>query len=232
MGAQRKFHLWREGEGRVPQSCQIANLRDLYREVGLPRFGYFVEIGGFDGETWSNTSFLADEGWRGLYVEPVPGHARKIAARHFFNRVQVEQRAVSRQSGPMTFSAMGPLSTSVDVNKRAYASIDWAKESSLQAREIVVEAEPLVAIFDRNRVPQNFDLLVVDVEGAEEPIIDALLESMWRPRILLVELEDGHDSFVEFPEIVTSHARARAAICAAGYREHYRDPINTLFVRQ
>ena len=232
LGLSRKFRAWSLGEGEVPASCQIADIRRLYRDAGLPRIGTFVEIGGFDGETWSNTSFLADEGWRGVYVEPVPGHARKIAARHFLNRVRIEQRAVSRDPGRLTFCAMGPLSTAVDEHKRAYESIDWARDSALHARQIVVEAEPLDAILDRNMVPHDFDLLVVDVEGAEEPIVEALLESPWRPRALLVELADDHASFADFPLIVASHRRTRAAILAASYREQYRDPINTLFVRE
>ena len=231
LGFARKLRAWAQGEGEVPDSCQIADIRGVYRDAALPRCGTFVEIGGFDGETWSNTSFLADEGWRGLYVEPVPGHARKIAARHFLNRVRVEQRAVSRVPGPLAFSAMGPLSTAVADHRRAYESIDWARENALQASQIVVEGEPLDAILDRNMIPHDLDLLVVDVEGAEEPIVEALLESPWRPRALLVELADDHASFAGFPLIVASHRRTRAAIVAAGYCERYRDPINTLFIR-
>lgn len=231
LGIGRKIHFWRQGEGIVPDTCQIAGLREHYRTLEFPPNGFFVEIGGYDGETWSNTSFLADEGWTGLYVEPVPGHARKIAARHFLNRVRVEQRAVTSQPGTMTFSSMGPLSTAVSENRRAYEQIEWARELAAQARDINVIGEPLGAIFSRNRVPFDFDLLVVDVEGAEEAVFEALLESPWTPRIIIAELEDDHDSFTEFAEIRTSHARARAAIISAGYRVHHRDPINTIFVR-
>jgi hypothetical protein len=42
----------------------------------------FVEIAAFDGETVSNTSFLADL-WlaRDLYIEPVPGYAAACSQR-------------------------------------------------------------------------------------------------------------------------------------------------------
>ena len=116
LGVGRKFKIWRGAPGIVPATCQIPGLRDHYRSLGLSGDGFFVEIGGFDGETWSNTSFLADEGWTGLYVEPVPGHARMIVARHFLNRVYVEQRAVMPEPGVMTFSSMGALSTAIADN--------------------------------------------------------------------------------------------------------------------
>src|SRR5262245_29035772 len=73
VAASRKFGIIANGTSAVSNSCQIPNLREQYESLGLsPHTGYFVEVGAFDGESFSNTSFLADQGWSGLYVEPVP----------------------------------------------------------------------------------------------------------------------------------------------------------------
>lgn len=213
----------------VSETCQVPDLRRLYRELGLPRAGTFVEIGGFDGESWSNTSFLADEGWRGLYVEPVPAFGRLIRARHLLNKVELAQVAIAPKPGTLEISAMGPLTTMVEANKVAYGKIDWAQDLASQAKAMLVRTDTLSAVLHRHRVPPRFDLLVVDVEGAEEVIIDALLASPWRPRVVVAELEDRHDSFTAFTEIADSHRRARAALVSAGYSEHYSDAINTVF---
>jgi hypothetical protein len=67
---QGKVDLMIFGESRVAQSCQIPEVRNKYREFGLPeRHGVFAEVGAFNGG--SNTSFLADQGWHGLYIEPI-----------------------------------------------------------------------------------------------------------------------------------------------------------------
>ena len=34
--------------------------------------GTFLDIGAFDGKTFSNTKRLSDLGWRGVLVEPAP----------------------------------------------------------------------------------------------------------------------------------------------------------------
>ena len=67
----------------VNDDCQIPLLDWLYdRHFGLINDGQFVEFGAFDGEYVSNTCFLADMDWRGLYVEPVPEYFEKCRARH------------------------------------------------------------------------------------------------------------------------------------------------------
>lgn len=61
-----------DGLYRPPINCQIPHCAAIFEELfGLKRDGFFVEAGAYDGESFSNTSFLADIGWRGVYVEPV-----------------------------------------------------------------------------------------------------------------------------------------------------------------
>jgi len=65
-------NLYKTRHLKLSKSCQIPNLKKIYREIfGDCAFGTFVEVGAFDGESFSNTSGLADFGWRGLYIEPI-----------------------------------------------------------------------------------------------------------------------------------------------------------------
>ena len=72
---------------KLSQSCQLPLLLHFYKRY-LPQTGTFVEVGAFDGEAFSNTSCLADAGWTGNYIEPIPDYASKCAARHANNRVK------------------------------------------------------------------------------------------------------------------------------------------------
>jgi len=232
IAASRKFSTMTKGTSPVSISCQIPNLRERYESFGLsPHTGYFVEVGAFDGESFSNTSFLADQGWSGLYVEPVPAFCSRIKLRHLFNlnRVSVENSAIAETSGVSNLHLMGTLSTLIDPVLEAYKTISWATGLAAHSQTVRVRTDTLQAIFHRHSVPATLALMVIDVEGGEEPIVSALFDSQWRPRVLIVELCDKHPDFSQSPMLQESHASIRAKILRSGYCEDYSDPFNTIF---
>src|SRR6185436_17619755 len=58
-------------------SCQLAELAGLYSLfLGERGNGFFVEVGAYDGISFSNTSCLAARGWSGMLVEYIPRFAQ------------------------------------------------------------------------------------------------------------------------------------------------------------
>lgn len=213
-------------------TCQIPELWRHYEELfGKKADGIFVEVGAYDGEICSNTSCLADLGWKGVYIEPVPAFARVCAARHRNNPgVQVLNCAIGEEPGVVDVFVGGVLSTTSQRQVELYGRIDWAKGfhrgEQTQARQVRLDA-----VLDEQKILPGFDLLVVDVEGSETEVFNSFDLERFRPEVLLVELEDAHQSFQKFPEATRASALLRARILAGGYRQHYRDEINTIFVR-
>lgn len=215
----------------LSKTCQIPNLSQVYSTVfGKRQDGTFVEVGGYDGESFSNTSGLADCGWTGLYVEPVPGFAQLCSQRHAKNKVLVAQRAIAETPGNATLYVGGSLTTLKKGHVDAYGEIDWAKGHH-QGETIQVRCDRLDTIMEKARVPKKFDLLVVDVEGFEPEVFRSFDLDVWQPRMMIVELEDGHQSFQSYADIVNPIKELRAKILNSGYKELYKDQINTIFVR-
>jgi hypothetical protein len=50
--------------------------------------------------------------------------------------------------------------------------------------------------------------------------------------MMLVELEDEHESFQKYQDHVEVHKTLRDKIHSHGYVEIYKDHINTIFVRE
>ena len=121
-------------------------------------------------------------------------------------------------------STLNPTSVSAYRDK-----ISWAKSSASTAQPLRVETVTLDFVLERNSIPYNFDLLVVDVEGHEEPIVKSLLDSKWRPHVMIVELCDFHPDFATAPELQEPDRRLRQLILAHGYSERYVDHINSIF---
>ena len=98
----------------VSDSCQIpelATLHDLF--FGQRSSGFFVEVGVYDGESFSNSSRPADRGWAGVLIELVPTFAQKCRLRHGANTaVTVAEVVVGADAGEVTLHVADALITS------------------------------------------------------------------------------------------------------------------------
>jgi FkbM family methyltransferase len=192
-----------------PVTCQIAVLDALYQSVfGRKHNGTFVEVGAFDGESYSNTSGLADLGWRGLYLEPIPENAERCRQRHGRNqKIDVETIAIGAEERMIELSVSGPFTRAIENDGKIEGLIVQARQRRLD--DVLLE----------HGIAAGFDLLVVDVEGHEPGVFAGFELERWRPAMMIVELTDEPSSQALLRRIVS-----------AGYSVLYRDFINTVFV--
>jgi len=208
----------------------VPDLDHLFRRfLGEREFGYFVEVGAFDGVIASNTWGLAERGWQGLMIEPVPDMASACRANHQNHpRVRVVECAVgSTTSDKVTLYLAGTLTSANADAIREYETVAWAVDS-LTENTVTVESATLDSILAKYVVPVGFDLLVVDVEGYETEVFDGFSIANWRPRMLIVELADTHP---DLAATMSKDAKLSRSITKSGYVIIYKDRINTVFVR-
>ncbi len=210
-------------------TCQVPGLTELYeRCFGFRREGVFVEVGAFDGEYVSNTSCLADIGWRGLYVEPVPQFADRCRARHAGNRaVTVAPYAVGEEEGQATIHLGGALSTADAGVVQLFKSLDWARHSH-DGTTVTVPRTTLDRLLREHAIEPEFDLLVIDVEGGEWSVLKPFDLAHWSPRMVIIELHDQNDQYLAIRDrclaIVDYFERHRYVVL-------YKDSTNTVYVR-
>jgi len=283
------FHIDRlRGVYQYPSSCQIPHVHNLHDVLhfifGYKKTGLFVEVGAYDGESFSNTSGLADLGWNGHYLEPIPKFAKACASRHSWNapRVKVHQVCAGEKDGDVvTLSTAGPFTSAVqdEIDSLANSklnstlkSLGWdhraeasssSSSSSLTStkkrkgskslspsttgadlspssvsnlNEVTVSATTttLNSFFKKEGIPSGgaIDLLVVDVEGFELPILKDFHLSLYRPKVAIVEIQEMQKRYKK-NERVQSDARALFDLFAkAGYQILYKDMVNTVFVHE
>jgi FkbM family methyltransferase len=210
-------------------SCQIPDLWYLLEVFfGANHVGDFVEVGAFDGVFASNTWGLAESGWNGLYVEAVPEFAEKCRENHSNHPkiCVVESAVASPGTTEIDLYLAGTLTTSSAGMIDSYRSLDWAKSSD-RGRTIRVKANTLDDICSMNSVPANFEVLVIDVEGAEEEVLSGFSLDKWKPKMIIIELCDSHP---DFPEFASADAKIQREIISHGYVVAFKDRINAVFV--
>lgn len=210
-------------------SCQIPGLSHLFELfVGRLNNGVFVEVGAYDGRSFSNTWGLAERGWRGVMAEPVPAYATQARQAHLGHpNVRVVQTAVGAEEGSLTVVASGPLTSANPVLNREYEDISWAKHLVGQ-ESLSVPMTTLTKLLESHIPGSEVDVLVVDVEGFERDVFTGF-DWAHQPKMLVVELCETH------PDLRTtraSDARLMKEIADRGYEIAYKDSINTVFVRR
>lgn len=195
---------------------------------GERRDGTFVEVGAHDGEFASNTSCLADLGWRGFYIEPVPRYAEACRRRHAKNpNVTVSEIGIGDRSERTTIHIGGALSTLRPDSKSNYQKLDWSKHAFAESEAADIDLVTLQDYLRENRLASDFELLVVDVEGYEWRVLSTMDLSVWRPRMVIIELHDQNPDYEFLREecnlIVEKFTRA-------DYKVIYKDFTNTVYV--
>lgn len=172
-----------------------------FAEIAFPGGGWFVEAGGHDGITQSNTLALDKEKWRGLMIEPSPvsfGELRK-------NRPEVIAANVALVDSPDvkfldgTFHSGSPLATahpalksrdSAAYGRSGYLSRSWrtmirALGWKSRTPTTRVKATTLTDLIEEVGISQ-IDLFVLDVEGLEISVLEGFSFAQ-KPRAIVIE---------------------------------------------
>jgi FkbM family methyltransferase len=131
----------------------------------LPDKGFFVEVGANDGDTYSHTALLADKGWKGTYIEPIPEYADKCIERHKDNNVQVIKCACGNYNGVIDLSIGNLLTTGLKEYEDIVDTLPWFENT--YHGSITVPIRKLDHL-----IKEPIDLLVIDVEGMEYEVLE------------------------------------------------------------
>lgn len=210
--------------------CQVVGLTFIYKYCfGQRTNGCFVEVGAFDGEYLSNTNNLADIGWIGYYIEPVPEYFERCKARHAKNKnITVSQLAIGAETRTVEVNIGGPLSTIRDKVKQIYEFCDWSKHCFDQKEgKVQVEQRTLNDYLIEHGIKPDFELLVVDVEGYEWEVFRNFDIAKWQPQMAIVEIRDKDEEFIPIRE---DYKKVIRYFNDNDYKEIYKDSTNTIYL--
>jgi FkbM family methyltransferase len=215
---------------RISDTCQIPKLGFLYENYfGNIGNGIFVEVGAYDGEYVSNTSCLADLGWKGFYIEPIPEYFTKCISRHKQNkRTKVSNIAIGAYNGRVQINVSGPVSTIDIKTKQAFKNLPWAK-GLISNNDIDVDQSTLDKYLISNSVEKAFELLVIDVEGYEWEVLKGFEIQRWNPKMVIIEL---HDQNPDYPHLSEKCLKIVKYFEANSYRIIYKDFSNTIYINR
>lgn len=237
---------------RVRTAIDRAKLWRLERRLAAPRLlrafaaehpqASFVEIGANDGHSHDHLrEHILEREWRGLMVEPVPYVFDRLRRNYEgIDRVTFVNAAVGAQDGELPFYHLRDASPKErEQLPEWYDGIgSFSREAILSHRPQMpdiearlVEATVPTFSFDslcRRHGVEHVDLLVIDTEGHDWPILRSIDFDRWRPELVIYEhyhlappdraacrahLEaTGYDTMEEGFDTLCLHRAARASL--------------------
>jgi FkbM family methyltransferase len=149
------------------------------------RVGNLLDVGAYDGMSFSNSRRLIELGWSGALVEPLPQAAERCRALYRDNpRVSVQEYAIGPENRRVAFHTSEMMST-IDA---AY-EIHRRKWHSLAFLPIEVEQITLEALW--TLVGRSFEFISIDVENYNIDLVRQMPADVWRNlRCFCVEHDD------------------------------------------
>ena len=181
----------------MAQYYGLDELDRLIAERVTQQCGFFVEVGAHDGLSQTNSLYFEQIGWSGLLIEPIPDlYRRCLVNRPACNIVNFCCTSLNDPRSEITMTYAGLMSV-VQGHKDKAEEDAWVKRGeelqTLRRYTAVVPAAPLANILTGEGVKQ-VDLLIVDVEGYEIPLLNGLDYAVLRPRWIVCE--DAHNDDV------------------------------------
>ena len=211
-------------------TSQIKDLHGIYnRTFPNKQDGFFVEVGAYDGWRWSNSVTLINEGWSGVLIEPVPQYFNSCKDRYQDNnKIKVHDCCIGWENKDKQKVYLGgPCTTTLPSMVELYQKTDPEDGHNLD-RYIESQMYTLDTFLENNNVEKNFEVLGIDVEGAEWDILKVFPIDKWKPKMAIIETMETHPhpetqasgNFKEVNEYFTDN----------GYTHIYGDVVNSIWI--
>lgn len=182
------------------------------------RTGRFLDIGAFDGRTFSNVYALSQLGWEGVCIEPSPTafvalmntyttFDEKGNPSSFNPNVRLVNAAMSyKETGLVDFAdSKGDAISTTD----AAHEVKWSKVVKFQHIYVnTVTIREILRIFG-----EKFDFISLDVEGTNLEILQTFPLELMSPSLICIEHELKFDEIFNF---------------CKGYKEVHRNGENII----
>ena len=149
--------------------------------------GVCVEVGGFDGETFSNTLTFEEQGWRAIIVEPMPHFALKIQARRPGATLFACAAGAAPGEAELVIAHGVEALSTITAEAGHLARI---RKMGGQMEEVQVQVRTLDAMLTEAGVAK-IDFITIDVEGGELTVLAGFDLDRWQPRVVILENANG-----------------------------------------
>ena len=160
--------------------------------------GFFIEVGGNDGITQSNTAFLEfNMGWKGLLIESIPQKFNQMV-KNRANSICVNTCLSDVDDEIVEFNDVNLMSFVTGARKSHEDDKNWILEGEkcqgINSKKYTLKTKKLQTIIEENKI-NKIDFFSLDVEGYELNVLKGINLNKIRPKYILIECTHQKEIF-------------------------------------
>ena len=169
-----------EGEDRI--------LLDYFYDCFGPDYkGFYVDLGAHHPIRFSNTYLLYKQGWNGINIDATPGSMTAFNKKR--KRDTNLELGITKEGNDLDFYIFndGALNT-FDSSMVDY----YEKNGYMLKQKMVIHTDKIMNILERQKLldgETKVDLIDIDIEGLDEVIIEEIDWTIFRPKVVLAEVD-------------------------------------------
>jgi FkbM family methyltransferase len=195
--------------------------------IGYKTDGFYVEVGAFNGLSWTNTECFATAGWHGLLIEPQQ-NLYKQCVRNYekFPNIIVENCGCGSKNEELILYGSGSLATTDWKTVEKYRLESWSKRfypNNVESQKIPTFT--LDFLLEKHNI-KKLDVLVVDTEGTELDVLNGFSIAKYKPTVAIIECVATHKLLGEKSPLINQ------LMFDNGYKIVNLDSVNTVYANE
>lgn len=197
------LRLSKEGE---PDWSQVGQSVTIDAMLNRKRDGFFIELGGYDGELWSNSLFFEkNRDWNGLLIEANPFAYKQMLKKD--RRCHMVNACVSDDVPKMEFVIAGGITSATSIMSSSHKariardSVTYGKTATWEGVGNTVETNCSSLSYLMEQVGRtHVDYFILDVEGAELFVLHSIDFDHLHFDVVMIEVQEHGSEIKEFME--------------------------------
>lgn len=183
--------------------------------------GFYVDVGAHHPFRFSNTYLLYKKGWSGINIDATPGSMK------LFNKYR--KRDINIEAGISNSAGFGKYFLFKEPALNGFENeitLNYLKKNTPLIAAVDIKFDSLKNILNENINTRKIDLMSIDVEGSELSVLESNDWEIYRPTILLVEMDWTQSLEQILDDSITKFLDAK------GYKLYYRFERTCVFMEK
>jgi FkbM family methyltransferase len=214
-----KIFYWQPIKKSYSQNHEDLEIDKL---LNYPKHGFYVDVGAYNPDRFSNTKRFYMRGWKGVNIEPdMNSYSKFILKRPTDINLNI---GIGEKEGVLTFYKM-------DTQTLSTFDFNEAKSYERQGYKIIEEKKILVKklsdVFDQYiNDKEIISFLSIDTEGFDMQVLKSNNWLKYQPLIICIESVKHN---IDIDESLESNANQHVFLCDKGYKKVFDNGLNLIY---